>query len=47
MVLLLTQKCYLAQGFTFCKPVPAEELTARLATWPGLARHTPAHGAAA
>jgi diguanylate cyclase (GGDEF)-like protein len=47
MALLLNQKCYLAQGFAFCKPVPAEELTARLATWPGLARHTPSHSAAA
>lgn len=46
-VLLLKQKCYLAQGFAFCKPVPAEELTARLASWPGLERHTSSHGAAA
>jgi len=46
-VQLLKQKCFLAQGFAFCKPVPAEELTARLATWPGLERHTPSHDAAA
>lgn len=47
MALLLKQKCYLAQGFAFCKPVPADELTARLATWPGLERRTPSHSAAA
>jgi hypothetical protein len=34
-VLLSKQKCYRAQRFAFCKPVPAEELTARLDTWPG------------
>ena len=44
MVLLLKQKCYLAQGFAFCKPVPAEELTARFATWPGLERRMVSHG---
>ncbi len=47
MALLLKEKCYLAQGFAFCKPIPAAELTARLATWPGLERHTPSHSAAA
>ncbi|MEK7347997.1 MAG: bifunctional diguanylate cyclase/phosphodiesterase, partial [Candidatus Eisenbacteria bacterium] len=47
MALLLQQKCYLAQGFAFCKPIPAAELTARLATWPGLERRTPSHRAAA
>ncbi|TKS58527.1 MAG: GGDEF domain-containing protein [Nitrospira sp.] len=46
-VQLLKQKCYLAQGFAFCKPVPAEELTVRLASWPGLERHTSSHSAAA
>jgi diguanylate cyclase (GGDEF)-like protein len=47
MALLLKQKCYLAQGFAFCKPIPAVELTARLATWPGLEHHPPSRGAAA
>jgi predicted signal transduction protein with EAL and GGDEF domain len=46
-VLLSKQKCYRAQGFAFCKPVPAEELTARLDTWPGMELHTSSHGAAA
>ena len=30
MALLIKQKCYLAQGFAFSKPLPAEELTALL-----------------
>ena len=47
MALLLQQKCYLAQGFAFCKPIPAAELTARLATWPGLEWRGPSHGVAA
>ncbi len=46
-VLLSKQKCYRAQGFAFCKPVPAEELAARLDTWPGMELHTSSHGAAA
>jgi EAL domain-containing protein (putative c-di-GMP-specific phosphodiesterase class I) len=35
--LLIKQKCYLAQGFFFSKPLPAEELTALLerAPWTG------------
>jgi chemotaxis protein MotB len=36
MSLLVQQKCYLAQGFAFCKPTPSAELTALLADWPGL-----------
>jgi len=47
MAMLLKQKCYLAQGFAFCKPLPAEEMTARLATWPGLGRDLAPHDAAA
>ena len=47
MALLVKQKCYLAQGFAFCKPVPTEELTARLATWPELERRISSQGAAA
>lgn len=47
MALLLKQKCYLAQGFAFCKPLPAVELTARLATWPELEHHPPSRDAAA
>lgn len=30
MAMLLKQKCFLAQGFAFCKPMPAPELTAWL-----------------
>jgi EAL domain-containing protein (putative c-di-GMP-specific phosphodiesterase class I) len=30
MALLIRQKCYLAQGFAFSKPLPADELTALL-----------------
>lgn len=47
MAMLLKQKCYLAQGFAFCKPIPAEELTARLAIWPGVEPYAPAQGTAA
>lgn len=34
MRMLVKQKCYLAQGFAFCKPLPAEDITGWLATWP-------------
>jgi EAL domain-containing protein (putative c-di-GMP-specific phosphodiesterase class I) len=34
IALLIKQKCYLAQGFAFSKPIPAEELTALLETSP-------------
>ena len=34
MKMLVKQKCYLAQGFAFCKPLPAEDITGWLATWP-------------
>jgi len=34
IALLSTQKCYLAQGFFFSKPVPADELTALLEQQP-------------
>lgn len=47
MALLLKQRCFLAQGFALCRPIPAQELTARLASWPGLERGGPAQGAAA
>jgi diguanylate cyclase (GGDEF)-like protein len=47
IALLLKQKCYRAQGFAFCKPIPAEEMTAWLATWPGLGLDLASHDAAA
>jgi diguanylate cyclase (GGDEF)-like protein len=34
MRMLVKQNCYLAQGFVFCKPLPAEDITGWLATWP-------------
>jgi EAL domain-containing protein (putative c-di-GMP-specific phosphodiesterase class I) len=37
VALLIKQKCYLAQGFAFSKPLPAEELTSLLerSPWTG------------
>ncbi|MDH5625450.1 MAG: EAL domain-containing protein, partial [Nitrospira sp.] len=46
MAMLLKQKCFLAQGFAFCKPLPAEELTAWLAAWRGIECQAPASAAA-
>jgi diguanylate cyclase (GGDEF)-like protein len=46
-VQLLKQKCYLAQGFLFCKPLPAEELTMLLRRQPGMETHDVVQPAAA
>jgi diguanylate cyclase (GGDEF)-like protein len=47
MRMLVKQKCYLAQGFAFCKPLPAEDITGWLAAWPLLRQDSSPHGEAA
>lgn len=47
MRMLVKQKCYLAQGFAFSKPLPADDIMGWLATWPLLSHESSPHDKAA
>jgi diguanylate cyclase (GGDEF)-like protein len=44
--ILIGQQCHLAQGYAFCQPVPADELTSWLKAWMDSRQKFPLQGAA-